>query len=126
MSILIKDIEMPAGCHECILYEHQKYTGLPFCKAVGKRLVDDYKTRSYDGKPDWCPLVELPETHGDLIDRDAMKKDYRMGNDCNKCETNWKSCQYDQIYTKMDFCGWLDDVNVVIEAEGEGWTDLKM
>ena len=62
-------------------------------------------------------IVELPEKHGDLIDRDALKKDYRMGNDCNHCETDWKSCQYDIVYSKMDFCGWLDDVPVVIEAE---------
>ena len=24
-------------------------------------------------RPDWCPLVEIPELHGDLIDRDALK-----------------------------------------------------
>ena len=57
--------------------------------------------------------------HGDLIDIDALKKGYRMGNDCNDCETDWKSCQYDRVYSKMDFCGWLDDAPVVIEAEDE-------
>ena len=65
-------------------------------------------------------MVELPEKHGDLIDRDALKKDYKMGKDCDTCETDWKSCQYDIVYSKMDFCGWLDDAPVVIEAEGEG------
>jgi hypothetical protein len=24
-------------------------------------------------RPDWCPLVEIPEPHGDLIDRDALR-----------------------------------------------------
>ena len=28
-----------------------------------------------------------------------------------------KACEYDRIYSKMDFCGWLDDADVVIEAE---------
>ena len=75
MSVIVKGMEMPTDCRKCILYEHQKYTGLPFCKAVDKRLADDYKPRSYDERPDWCPLVELPERHGRLIDKDRLKRE---------------------------------------------------
>lgn len=110
MSVLIKGMEMPENCLDCIL------SGDFFCK--GKPLnftgyIDE------DKRPDWCPLVNIPATHGRLIDVDKLKADYRMADECDKCETEWKSCQYDYIYSKMDFCGWLDDAGTVIEAEGE-------
>lgn len=111
MSVLVKNMEMPENCGEC-----RMDTEIGFCSAMPDNFcgyTDDRK------RPDWCPLVEL-KPHGALIDRDALKKDYRMGNDCNNCETDWKSCQYDIVYSKMDFCGWLDDASVVIEVEGEG------
>lgn len=43
------------------------------------------------------------------IDADALKEDYRMADDCKDCKTNVRACEYDYIYKKMDFCGWLDD-----------------
>ncbi len=64
-------------------------------------------------------MSQLPQKHGRLIDADAFKTDYRMSDDCDSCDTNWKSCQYDTVYAKMDFCGWLDDAPTVIEAEDE-------
>lgn len=50
---------------------------------------------------------------GRLIDVDALKQSLRMGEDCEKCETDWKSCQYDMVYSKMDFCGWIDDAPTI-------------
>lgn len=68
-------------------------------------------------------VVEIPTPHGRLIDADKFKADYSMKNDCAECEKELRyssrSCEYDRIYSKMDFCGWLDDADVVIEAEGE-------
>ena len=47
-----------------------------------------------------------------LIDADALKADYGMKDDCEDCEKELKGyvkqCQYDAVYTKMDFCGWID------------------
>ena len=117
MSILAKGIKMPECCDYCLL-NHDNMS----CSATGTRWwsdsfvlldFDEHKDRLPD-----CPLVEL-KPHGDLIDMDALKKDYKMGKDCDTCEPDWKSCQYDIVYSKMDFCGWLDDTPVVIEAEGE-------
>ena len=48
-----------------------------------------------------------------MIDVDVLKQSLRMGEDCEKCETDWKSCQYDKDYSKMDFCGWLDDAPTI-------------
>jgi hypothetical protein len=33
-----------------------------------------------------------------LIDADALKSDHNMGDECNKCKTKWRECQYDYIY----------------------------
>ena len=48
-----------------------------------------------------------------LIDVDALRADYGMAEDCKDCETGYRSCEYDRIYSKMDFCGWLDDAPTV-------------
>ena len=48
-----------------------------------------------------------------LVDADALKEDCRMANDCKDCKTNVRDCKYDYVYTKMDFCGWLDDAPTV-------------
>lgn len=55
-----------------------------------------------------------------LIDADKMKKDLEMGDDCNTCSENWKSCQYDRIYSKMDFCGCIDDQPTVEPEQKKG------
>ena len=93
MSVLIKGSKMPESCGTCF---------------VGNRTICK----------NGCPIVDLGK-HGRLIDADAFKTDYRMSDDCDSCDTNWKSCQYDTVYAKMDFCGCLDDAPTVIEAEDE-------
>ena len=121
MSVLIKGMEMPECCDVCTFSDWSNLHQTACCKLTGyEPCFDDFSHEYNERRSDYCPLVELPEKHGDLIDKDVLKKDYGMGSDCNHCETGWKSCGYDQIYSKMDFCGWIDDTPVVIEAEGEG------
>ena len=48
-----------------------------------------------------------------LIDADAFKNDYRMADECKDCQTPVRTCEYDRVYTKMDFCGWLDDAPTI-------------
>lgn len=61
-DLVIRGMEMPKNCYQC-----------PSCdKENGKcQVLNDFIF--YD-RPSWCPLVPLPEGHGDLIDRDALKK----------------------------------------------------
>lgn len=40
-----------------------------------------------------------------LINVDALRADYGMAEDCKNCKTGYRSCEYDRIYSKMDFCG---------------------
>ena len=48
-----------------------------------------------------------------LIDIDAFRKDWGLAERCEDCERGARECQYDQIYTRMDFCGWLDDAEII-------------
>ena len=52
-----------------------------------------------------------------LIDADALKADCGMKDDCADCDKELrgksKACEFDRVYTKMDFCGWLDDAPTV-------------
>ena len=48
-----------------------------------------------------------------LIDIDAFRKDLGLAERCEDCERGARECQYDQIYTRMDFCGWLDDAEII-------------
>lgn len=66
MDILIKDIGMPLMCDECPCYNESDYS----CNATGRGVIE-YR---YDGRPDNCPLVEIPTPHGRLIDADEVKR----------------------------------------------------
>ena len=115
MSVLVKGMKMPESCYYCGLADTSFINCMAFEKPI--LLEDDCEER----RPDWCPLVALPDKHGDLIDRDAFRADYGMNADCADCEKECqgktRACEYDRIYTKMDFCSWLDVADVVIEAE---------
>lgn len=71
MSIVVKGMEMPKSCSDCQLNLEQMA-----CSVTGTRWWSDTMVlvdfdcddeRLYD-----CPLVELPEHHGRLIDADVL------------------------------------------------------
>lgn len=72
--------------------------------------------------------IAMPEQKGEpmrLIDADALKADYGMKDDCADCEKELrgkvKSCEYEHIYTKMDFCGWIDSMPTIEECKTGKW-----
>lgn len=67
MSVLIRNMEMPKSCYECKL-DLRTDVCLAFCEWNAEH---PYSIRATDRLPD-CPLVELPEKHGRLIDVDAL------------------------------------------------------
>lgn len=105
MSVLIRGMDEIPGDGVVLVVKHDDN---------GKVYIKYANTYGYS-----MELLKIPESHGDLIDRNDLKKEYAMGFDCNNCVSNWKSCQHDAIYAKMDFCLMLDDAPVVIEAEDE-------
>ena len=86
MSILIKGEKMPESCTACQMSDTAHWYECPFY-AIDK---SDYSKKRFDK----CPLVEVPEPHGRLIDADTID---------------------DHIVGSVD----LRDVPTVIEAEGE-------
>ena len=72
MSYLVPK-EIPNRCGRCPCFhaEHPMY-----CQAVkadkSKRIYAPYG----EGRPDWCPLVEVKTPHGRLIDADFEEQHY--------------------------------------------------
>lgn len=120
MSVLIKGMNMPKNCGKCE-FSREIYNyidGISFKIVRLCQMTNIYFDEiDLDKRLDNCPLVEVKTPHGELIDRDAFIKDWGLGKECNSCDQNWKKCMYDRIYSKEDFCGWIDDPPVVIEAE---------
>ena len=73
MGVYIKGMEMPNDCRECPMQVYYS-SGKTWCKSTNMILAEDYKPIPFDGRPKWSPLVEVPEPHGDLIDRDEVRK----------------------------------------------------
>lgn len=48
-----------------------------------------------------------------LIDVDALKREYNMADVCENCKTDARECQMQDVYTKMAFCGWLEDAPTI-------------
>ena len=117
--------EIPNCCGRCPCFhaEHPMY-----CQAVkadkNKRIYAPYG----EGRPDWCPLIEVPTPHGRLIDADALESKIRKQycEDCDRrkgikngkmrfCyeigDAPCRACSVD------DMCAELDDAPTVIEAE---------
>ena len=68
MSVLIKGMEMPKNCEECPCYYETEGIWRDECQVLRKK----YDASKHKVRPDWCPLVEVPTPHGQLIDRDAF------------------------------------------------------
>jgi len=62
MSIIVKGMEMPENCTRC------DYIGLNV--AIGCPVMSGTNGRATD-----CPLIALPDTHGRLVDADALIED---------------------------------------------------
>lgn len=68
MSVYIEGMEMPDSCNHCFVTPG-------CCPAVRKRIKSDkpgYKWIPANYRHEDCPLIEVPEPHGRLIDADAI------------------------------------------------------
>ena len=107
MSILIKGAKLPKNCWEC--FSDELNVGIACCGAkcpFCERIITRDEFNAWTGRHPDCPLVEVKEPHGRLIDEDEYQKKI-----CTYNETGCGSCEYQ---TKCPA-----DAPTVIEAEGE-------
>lgn len=102
MSVLIRGMEMPKNCAECRLWS--------ICECL--KDYEDYVSvlESVDDgdlvRDDNCPLVEIKEVHGDLVDREWVRDSINH------------SCWIEHN-DYLEAIGIIDDAPTIIEAEGE-------
>lgn len=100
MSILIKGMKMPEKCGSCDLFHVES--------PMHCTVVKGHKTVGAPygmPRPDWCPLVEIPEPHGRLIDGDALQ-----------CKVDDIGLGYYEVLGVTEDT--IDSAPTVIEAEG--------
>lgn len=68
MAIYIRDMEMPKYCAEC--HFDTFADDLHYC-TIKQIPTEDY----WECRPPFCPLTEVAEPHGRLIDADALADD---------------------------------------------------
>lgn len=110
MSVLIKGMNMPEGCFDCQFCQRYYFDGNEWkyhCSvAFGLQEVPD------DGeKPSYCPLVEVPTPHGNLIDSSQVM-DVEIYDE-NKKDFSYKSMTIEELLNTWSSV----EVPVVIEAE---------
>lgn len=66
MSVIIKGMEMPKNCMECAIrsWTENEWDVCPFSRIMALNI----------GRQNDCPLVEVPENHGKLLDYNALSE----------------------------------------------------
>lgn len=117
MGVYIKGMKKPNSCEKCrFKYREDEVVGIDF----GARCIfSNHFILSIEMDKD-CPLVEVPEPHGRLIDEDAYEQTMREWH-CEECKA--KKRDYNGVRCRA--C-WVDDAIdsvsmtlAVIEAEGK-------
>ena len=110
MSVLVKDMHFPNYCSECEFSKPWGNNGT-YCSRYPWK--DDVKYS--EGKPDWCPLDEVPEPHGRLGDLDEL---YNHLNEWYLTHEQGFS-ETEKIYIRAMLSG-VKDAPAVIPASKEG------
>lgn len=103
MSVLVKNMKMPKDC------EHCRFCGIDV--ESGCWIKKNWIIRKVGvGRPDWCPLIEIPTPHGRLIDADALEVTEKTWWE----ETEDDEVQYYSAFYEMET---IEDAPTIIEAE---------
>ena len=74
MSVLIKGMQIPENCDVCLFSDWSNLHQTSCCKLKEYEPgFQDYSIAYMTQRSNICPLVELPEHHGRLIDADDVK-----------------------------------------------------
>lgn len=109
MSILIKGMRMPENCIECPMQFGGMCYVMP-AEVDESRVAPTVEEALEQGKPDWCPLVEIPEPHGDLIDRKAPEIIF-----CKDCRKHNVKVGFDENFHTV----WKEDACPLVDWRGK-------
>lgn len=112
MSYIVpKKIPNCCGICSCFHAEHPMY-----CQAVkadkNKRIYAPYG----EGRPDWCPLIEIESPHGRLGDLDELWD--RMYNYIDNEGAKMPFGYDDSLIHRDSACFMIENATTIIEAEG--------
>ena len=100
MSVLIRGMEMPSHCTECIFW----HDGV-FEHCIINESIQNEDLPEYAGEyPEACPLVKVPKNHGRLVDLDDL------------IAAGWQLSR-DNIFTGKYEIALLSSVPTIIPAE---------
>ena len=103
MSVVVKGMQMPEKCGLCDLFHAESPMHCTVVKG-NKTVGAPYGMH----RPEWCPLVALPDKHGRLVDADSLIIDL-MDRGLEGIQTDdWAEIQQ----TVMD-------APTIVESEGE-------
>jgi len=106
MSVLIKGLIMPHCCDVCTFSDWSNLHQTASCKLHDYNpCFTDYSREYTDKRAEFCPLVEIPEPHGRLIDGDALQ-----------CKVDDIGLGYYEVLGVTEDT--IDSAPTVIEAEG--------
>ena len=108
MSVLIKGMAMPETCKRCDFETDEL-----LCDLTGGHTDDARKS----GRLESCPLVEVKEPHGDLIDRDELKKSVLKWLPPDPCGVEERERPF-EIDICVSMMMEIEEQTTVIEAEG--------
>ena len=109
MSVVIKGMEMPKECRLCLFAKTYYVDRKIICLANKEWLVEGGVSLEPGYMSKLCPLVELPEKHGVLIDRDALIRDHFSP------EHRIALSEANKTWMRKI----INDAPTVVEAEGE-------
>ena len=106
MSVLIKGMELPKNCFECVC-EHKFFGKLKCYEFSDFEFDGTEKFPHMEDRSRYCPLVEVPTPHGRLIDADAF-----LARNAYFAERDFINSKYDDTLKDL-----IDRTETVIEAE---------
>ena len=122
MGVYIKGMKMPKNCEECPCSYWTEGVHHDYCQAVG------YDTEIHYGekdRPQWCPLTEVPEPHGRLIDADVFAAEMKKRQEeaekwLREAKDRETAVRADAVLSFLcEVKLTLDAVPTIIEAEGD-------
>ena len=112
MSILIKGMEMPKHCNDCELSARVNLEyGYGYCCQILTEMISNTHERKTN-----CPLTEIPDGHGRLIDADEL---------LNAIKKAWEDDSEIADVYKEDYAAvsdWLYTAPTVIPSDKDGET----